>query len=77
MTVLTSDEKLNDNIGLLKSRASKLAYQGVILALCTVIIATLLTCLMHYNEISVEAIIYVQKTNFALWILDAVYGSKI
>ncbi len=59
-----------ENVRLLKSEASKTAYQGVIIAIVTVVVATLLVCFVDNGKISMEGLWVAQKTNIALWILN-------
>lgn len=59
-----------DNVRLLKSEASKTAYQGVVIAIATVIIATCLVCYVDTGTVSLEGLWGAQKHNVALWILN-------
>ena len=59
-----------DNVRLLKSEASKTAYQGVAIALATVIIATFLVCYFNTGTVSLAGLWYAQKHNIALWTLN-------
>lgn len=59
-----------ENVRLLKSEASKTAYQGVAIAIATVIIATALVCFVDTANVSIEGLWRAQKGNIALWILD-------
>ena len=59
-----------DNVRLLKSEASKTAYQGVAIAMVTVIIATCLAAYVDTGKISLEAMWAAQKHNVALWFLN-------
>lgn len=59
-----------DNVRLLKSEATKTAYQGVLIAVATVIIATCLVCYVDTGTISIEGLWVAQKQNVALWILN-------
>ncbi|MDA1343044.1 MAG: hypothetical protein O2966_04085 [Proteobacteria bacterium] len=43
-----------DNVGLLKSEASKTAYQDMGIAVATVIIATFLVCFVDTGALSIE-----------------------
>jgi diguanylate cyclase len=59
-----------DNIKLLKSEASKTAYQGVAVAIATIIVATCMVCYIAENTISLEGLWVAQKHNPALWMLN-------
>ncbi|MBK8816073.1 MAG: bifunctional diguanylate cyclase/phosphodiesterase [Methylococcaceae bacterium] len=59
-----------DNVRLLKSEASKTAYQGVAIAIGTVIIATCLVCYVDTGTLTTEGLWAAQKHNVALWILN-------
>jgi diguanylate cyclase len=59
-----------DNVRLLKSEASKTAYQGVAIAIVTVIIATVLACYVNTGTLSLEGLWGAQKHNAALWMLN-------
>ncbi|MEQ1739590.1 MAG: bifunctional diguanylate cyclase/phosphodiesterase [Methyloglobulus sp.] len=59
-----------DNVKLLKSEASKTAYQGVGIALATVIVATCLVCYFDTGTLSLAGLWGAQKHNAALWMLN-------
>lgn len=67
-----ANNTFSDNVRVLKSEVSKTAYQGVAVALASIVIATLSVCFYQNGEISIDGIINAQKNNFALWILDIV-----
>jgi len=67
-----SSNLLSDNVRILKDEVSRTAYQGVAIAVTSIIIATLLVCFYHTGGISIEGIIQAQKTSFALWVLDTI-----
>ncbi len=68
----SANDFLHDNVRVLKSRVSKTALQGVMVAIAAIIIATLASCYIHHGAISAAGIIDVQSNNYALWVLDAV-----
>ncbi len=72
MLLVMANNLLSDNVRILKAEASKTAYQGVAIAITSIIIATLLTSYYQNHEISTGGIIEAQKSNFALWILDGI-----
>lgn len=63
---------LSENVKVLKGSVTKKAYQGVFIALGSIVIATLLVSFYIKGEITLEGIMEAQRTNFALWILDCV-----
>ncbi|WP_271270711.1 putative bifunctional diguanylate cyclase/phosphodiesterase [Aliamphritea hakodatensis] len=67
-----TNDFLNNNVKVLKSRVSKTAYQGIVVAVAALIIATLSASYYTTGSISIDGIALVQKTNIALWIMDAV-----
>ncbi len=72
MVIAIASNLLGDNVRILKSEVSKAAYQGVLIAIMSIIIATLLVCYYESNTISIAGIIEAQKNNFALWVLNTV-----
>ncbi|MBU4395234.1 MAG: GGDEF domain-containing protein, partial [Proteobacteria bacterium] len=63
-------EVLLKNVSVMKSRVTKHAVYGVLIAVSTIILATLLSAQYQYGGISVENIVAAQKNNFTLWIID-------
>ena len=61
---------LNDNVRLLKARATRPAVYGVVIAVAAIVIATALASQISHGEISLSGIIDAQRTNAALWALD-------
>jgi diguanylate cyclase (GGDEF)-like protein len=59
-----------DNIKLLKSEASKTAYQGVAIAIVAIIVATGFVCYLTTGAFSLEGLWFAQKNNPALWVLN-------
>jgi diguanylate cyclase len=59
-----------DNVRLLKSEASKTAYQGVVIAILAVIVATALACYLDTGTLSLDGLWAAQKHNVALWMLN-------
>jgi len=60
-----------DNIRLLKMEASKNAYQGVVIAMAAILVATALVTYLETHSITMQGLFNAQKTNVALWILDS------
>jgi len=65
-----SSQTLSSNISLLKSKASRHAIIGAIISSVAVVVATLLSSYFQYGEVSLDGLIYVQKSNSLLWFLD-------
>jgi len=63
-------QSLNTTTSLLKSRASKYAVYGVLIAFICIIIATLMVAHLEDRAITLDSIMKAQKNNFALWVLD-------
>ncbi len=63
---------LSDNVRVLKSSVSKTAYQGVLIAIAAIIVASCMVSFYLVGEVSLEGIVKAQKTNMALWILNGV-----
>ncbi len=70
MALAIVNSLFSDNIRLLKTEASKTAYQGVGVAIATIIVATCLVCYLGDNTISLEGLWVAQKHNPALWMLN-------
>ncbi len=63
---------LSDNVQVLKSSVSKTAYQGVLIAIAAIIVASCMVSFYLVGEVSLDGIVEAQKTNMALWILNCV-----
>ena len=72
MVMSVASNLLSDNVRILKDEVSRTAYQGVAIAIISIVIATLLVCFYHTGGISIEGIIQAQKNSFALWVLDTI-----
>ena len=70
--MITAKQILQENVRLLRSKASKQAIIGTIIASVTVVVATLLSAYFsnHY-ALTLASIIHAQATNPVLWLLDA------
>lgn len=62
---------LNHNVRIMKSRVTKYAVYGALIAVIAIILATLLSCFFQYGSISLVNIIQTQKNNVTLWVLDS------
>ena len=67
---LPVNDLLSSNVDILKSRASRLAMQGVFIAISAVIVATLAVTYADTQAVSLDGIMHAQRDNFVLWILD-------
>ncbi|OAI11743.1 diguanylate cyclase [Methylomonas lenta] len=63
---------LSDNVKVLKSQVSKTAYQGVAIAMASIIVATLGVCFYQTSGISLEGLAKAQSENYGLWMLDSI-----
>lgn len=72
MAISIANNILSDNIRILKSEVSRTTYQGVAVAILSIIIATLLVCYYQSGEISIAGIIEAQKNSIALWVLNTI-----
>ncbi len=70
-TELTSYRLQRRNESLLKQKASKHSIQGVIIGLIAIVIATMVSGYSMTGELSLDAFLTAQKTNFVLWFLNA------
>jgi diguanylate cyclase (GGDEF)-like protein len=66
----STNHSLASNAALLKSKASKYAYYGVVIALVAIVVATALVSVYNTGGISLDALIEAQRDNKALWLLD-------
>jgi diguanylate cyclase len=72
MDLTSASNLLSNNVKILKSEATKTAYQGVLIAVSSILIATCLVSFYVNNSISLENLWAAQKNNIALWILDVI-----
>jgi diguanylate cyclase (GGDEF)-like protein len=63
-------QSLKANVKIMKSRVSKYAVYGVIIALAAILAATLLNAYLQTGGITPMALLQAQKNNATLWILD-------
>ncbi len=66
-----TQQSLGNNISLLRQKASKHSITGVYIATAAIFIATAISGYLTSGEISLNAMFNAQKTNMALWFLDA------
>ncbi|MBU0909381.1 MAG: EAL domain-containing protein [Proteobacteria bacterium] len=64
-------QSLKTNVKIMKTRVTRYAVYGVIIAFGAIVTATLLNSYLQFGEITPIGILQVQKTNPTLWILDA------
>ncbi|MGZ8135843.1 MAG: putative bifunctional diguanylate cyclase/phosphodiesterase [Methylococcaceae bacterium] len=72
MLLLIASNLLKDNVRVLKSEVSKTAYQGILIAVISIIIATCMVSFFQSNEVSLMGVMNAQKANVALWVLDGI-----
>ena len=72
MILTITKNLLGDNVRILKSKASKAAYQGILIAVTAIIIATFMVGFFSTGELSLDGIMAAQKNNAALWVLDCI-----
>ncbi len=70
MVLVMVQSIFSDNVRLLKTEASKAAYQGVAIAIIAVIVATALACFLETGKLTLEGLWAAQKNNVALWMLN-------
>ncbi|MBN1005793.1 EAL domain-containing protein [Amphritea sp. ZJ14W] len=68
----STSDFLHNNVKVFRSRVSKTAWQGISVALLALIIANVTVAYLEFGTVSITSIVAVQKTNFALWILDGI-----
>lgn len=68
---MTFNEVLASNARILNAKASRISMQAVIVAIVAVVVATLLVSFTESHAITLSGIIESQRSNFVLWILDA------
>lgn len=68
--VPTPTPRIQDSARFLLGRANRYAWLGLMLAVCSLVLATLLTCLIEFGSLSFSQIVAVQSANPALWALD-------
>ncbi|WP_432474787.1 putative bifunctional diguanylate cyclase/phosphodiesterase [Amphritea sp. HPY] len=68
----STNDFLHNNVTVLKSRVSRAAFQGVLIAIAALIAGTFLACFFADGSVTLSGIMEAQRTNYALWVLDAV-----
>ncbi|MDD5365575.1 MAG: bifunctional diguanylate cyclase/phosphodiesterase [Gallionellaceae bacterium] len=68
---ISFNEVLASNARILNAKASKVSMQAVIVAVVAVVAATLLVSFTESHAITLDGIMNSQRSNFVLWILDA------
>jgi diguanylate cyclase (GGDEF)-like protein len=61
---------LKNNVRIMKSKVTKYAIMGVVIAVLAIIIATFLSSYFQFGDISFDNLVKSQKTNVTLWFLD-------
>ncbi len=68
--MLSDYSNLTATVKLLKSRVNKFSIYGALIAILTIIVATLFTSYQQYSTVTLTSLIDSQKTNMVLWLLD-------
>ncbi|WP_200329936.1 hypothetical protein [Thiocystis violacea] len=58
------------SLQVLRGRASRASLQGVFIAVGAVLLATMAVTYLTAQGVSLDGVVQVQRTNFALWVLD-------
>ncbi len=61
----------NNNVKIMKFQVTKYAVYRVIIAVVALVLATLISSYLQYDDISLGHLVESQKTNVTLWFLDA------
>ncbi len=61
---------LKNNVKIMKSKVTKYAIMGVVIAMLAIILATFLSSYFQFGDISLDNLVKSQKTNVTLWFLD-------
>ena len=72
MDLKNTSNLLSTNVKILQGEASKTAYQGILIAIASIVIATCLVSVYIHGNVSLENLWSAQKNNAALWMLDLV-----
>jgi len=72
MILIVTSSLLSDNVKILKSEVSKTAYQGVLIAIAAIFIATCVSSIYVTGEISLTGVLNAQRGNVGLWVLDGI-----
>ena len=72
MALVMATNLLSDNVKILKGEVSKTAYQGVMIAIGSLLIATCLVSFYTVGQLSIDGIMQAQRENAALWLLDGI-----
>jgi diguanylate cyclase (GGDEF)-like protein len=72
MIIAIAGNLLGDNVRILKTEVSRTAYQGVLIAVASIVIATFMVSFFSAGELSMDSIVAAQKNNMALWVIDSI-----
>jgi len=64
-------DTLSKNARVMKSRVTKYAVTGVLIAVAALVIATAISAFMLTGEVTIESFFHAQQVNKTLWVLDA------
>ena len=65
-----TSQMFSRNARILKSKASRHAVYGVVIAACALVLATMLVATYSHGGLSLESMMQAQQENAALWLLD-------
>ncbi|MDH3561388.1 MAG: EAL domain-containing protein [Gammaproteobacteria bacterium] len=68
--MISDNEIVSASKHLLMTKVSKHAIFGLLIALTCILVATSLAGFFESGRINLDSMVYAQKTNFALWVLD-------
>ncbi len=66
----SDNDTISSTTRLLRSRVSKHAIIGLLISVMCILLATSLAGFIESGSINLDSMVYAQKTNFALWVLD-------
>ncbi len=67
----TISKTLKQNVSIMKSKVTKYAVYGALIAVAAIFLATILSCYFQFGKITLPNLVEAQKTNATLWFLDA------
>ncbi len=68
--MIVAKNMLTENVKVLKSEVSKTTYQGVAVAVASILCALLALSYYYTGEVSLNGVIYAQSVNYGLWMLE-------
>jgi len=65
-----ASDELKFKKSILNAEVTKQSINGLIISFAAIILGTILTSILKYNEITIKSLVYAQKSNPVLWIMD-------